>query len=309
MKLLDLYFGLFIYFLFGLEQVFGIGAIRLVSTLVTRGDMINRNRDFPQFVRLRNALGDKFWKGSNPYQHYYKMVRNWHEGAIVALFYHRLGLPRWKKRFQVVGPLPQSHPEWGKRPVIFTFLHTGPYGLLSFWLRAQGIAVASLAGGFPLIIDNRHHKKAVVIGNRRFGLENVPHVFNRYRAMRDGIRFLTPGRALVIALDGGRIGDDGEPCNADGFPILVKQGAVRIAARTNAILIPISVRRTSFCRFEIHFRAPVPDELIQKHDTTKANQHIVSELWPDIKDDPTDLNWTTLEELAPSLRAFRVGWP
>ena len=309
MKLLDLYFGLFINSLYVLEKIFGIDAIRLIAAVVTRGDMINRNRDFPQFVCLRNHLGDDFWKGSNAYHHYYKMVRNWHEGAIVALFYHRLGLPRWKKRFEVTGPLPQSHPEWGKRPVIFTFMHTGPFGLLSFWLRAQGIAVASLAGGLPMIIDNRHHCKVIAIGNRRFGLDGVPNNFNRYSALRDGIRFLTPGHALIIALDGGRIGDDGESCDADGFPILVKQGAVRIAARTNAILIPISVRRTSFCRFVIHFRDPVPDELVRDPDTTKASQHIVSALWPDIKEDPTDLNWTTLEELAPSLRTFRVGWP
>ena len=309
LKLLNLYFRLFYDFLCSVDSMIGVTGIGFVSMLVVWNDMLHRKRDYPQFVRLRKVLGDNFWKGSIPFFHYYKMVRDWHEGAAIAVFYHRLGLPRWKKRFRVVGPLPQSHPEWGKRPVIFTFIHTGPFGLLCYWLRAQGIPVASLAGGLPLIVNNRHYLKIISIGNKRFGLENIPYVFQRHSALRESIRFLTPGHALLMALDGGRPGEESERCEAGGFPILLRQGAVRLAAQTNAILIPISVRRTSLCRFEIHFRAPVPDELIDKHDPIKANQHIISDLWPDIADHPTDLNWTPLEELAPSLKSDRISWP
>jgi lauroyl/myristoyl acyltransferase len=306
---LDLYFRLYYIFFCAVDRLLGIAAIGFLSTLGAWSDLLHRRRDFSQFIRLRKALGDEFWKGSTPFSHYHKMVRDWHESAAVAVLYHRLGLPRWKKRFRVVGPLPQSHPEWGKRPVIFTFIHTGPFGILCYWLRSQGIAVASLTGGLPLIVYNRHYYKIFCIGDKRFGLENIPYIFQGQGALRDCFRFLTPGHALLMALDGGKLGEESERCDAGGHSILLRQGAVRMAAQTNALLIPISVRRMSPCRFEIHFRAPVPDELIDKHDPIKANQHIISDLWPDIKDHPTDLNWTTLEELAPSLRADRIGWP
>jgi len=308
-KLLELYFRLIYGLLGAVDNIFGVIGIGFIASIITWNDMLRRNRDFPQFVRLRNALGDKFWKNSVPFYHYYTMVRNWHEGAAVAVLYHRLGFARWEKRFRVIGPDPRAHPEWGKRPVIFTFLHTGPFGLLCYWLRAQRIPVASLAGGLPLIVDNQYYHNLIAIGDQRFGLENIPYVFQRHGALRDSIRFLTPGHALLMALDGGKLGEESERCDVGGFPILLRRGAVRLAAQTNALLIPISVRRTSLFRFEIHFRAPVPDALISKHDATKGNQHIISALWPDIKDNPTDLSWTTLEELAPSLRASRIGWP
>jgi hypothetical protein len=102
-------------------------------------------------------------------------------------------------------------------------------------------------------------------------------------------------------------GDERESCLVENRPIFLKQGVVRMATQTNAILIPISVRRIGLCRFEIHYHSPVPDDLIRKHEAGKANQYLVSDLWADIKDDPTDLNWTTLEELSPALNKKRIG--
>ena len=309
MALMELYYWLYFKFVYAVESVFGPTALGLLAALITNNDLIKRRGDLPQFARLRTILPDSFWKGTTAQDHYRKMVRDWHESSFIVFLYSRLGLPRLKDRISVKGSLPQSHPDWGKRPVIFAFMHTGSFGLFPYWLRSQGVRVASLAGGLPLIIENRPFQKIMELGNKRFGLEGVPHVFQRRGALRDSLRFLTPGNALVVALDGGRLGEEEERCYVEGIPIFLKQGAVRMAAQTNAVLIPISVRRLSYLRFQVHYHDPVPDELIRLPDPAKAHQHLVSELWHDLHEDPSDLGWTTLEDLAPALKAPRASWP
>ena len=205
------------------------------------------------------------------------------------------------------GTLPHALPEWGERPVILAFLHTGGFGLVGYWLRSQGIPCASLVDGLPPILMQEDHWKIAVVGDLRYGLKGVPHLFHRGERLRKAIRFLKPGHALTVALDGAELTSD--RYDAGVFPILVQKGACRIAAQTNAIVIPVSVRRTAVCRFEIRFGNPVPDELIQREDFTGATQYLISELWPDLKENPSDLNWTTLEALAPTLKVKRMEWP
>jgi lauroyl/myristoyl acyltransferase len=308
-KLQTLYYKFF-YGVFGLaESIFGPSIIPLFAIPFIGIDLARRERDLSQFERLRNALPAEFWQDVTPRKHYYRMVRNWADTGAVVLLQHRLGLPRWQKRFQVSGTPPQEHPDWGKRPVVLTFLHTGTFALLLYWLRSRGIPAAMLVGGIPFFINNDAFRKIMAIGDQRNGLEDVPHIFQRYNTLREVIRFLTPGHALLMALDGGKRVDEVDTYDAGGFPIVLKRGAFRLAAQKNAILIPISARRTGMCRFEIHFGKPVPDELLRNGDRAAATQHLVSELWPGIAENPSDLNWTTLEAIAPQLRTGRTGWP
>jgi lauroyl/myristoyl acyltransferase len=288
-----------------IENVCGAAVVPWLMAPLAGLDMLKRKRDFPQFVRLRSALPDEFWQGVPPQQHYRKIIRDWHEGLGTMLFYHRLSRPYWQKRFQITGSPPHTLPEWGKRPMIMAFLHTGQFGLIRFWLRAQGISAASLIGGLPHFADL--HVNILNIGDIRYGLQGVPQTFYTTRSLRDAIRFLTPGHVLTVAMDG-----DGTSLNqhsAGEFPIQVKEGACRIAAQTNSLVIPTSVRRTAPCRYELRFGQPVPDELIQKEDFCAATQYLISELWNDLKKDPQELNWTTLEALAPTLKAKRTWWP
>lgn len=309
LQLLDFYFGTVFKQQTAFERAFGIDSMFAQTNLMTELDLIKRRSDIPQFVALREAVGDRLWQGGSAKQHFRKMVRDWNESALVAIAYDRLRQPQWKKRFTVRGTLPEHHPDWGKRPVIFTYMHTGCFGILRFWLRSQGYALAALAGGLPMLVANKHYEKIAAAGDEEYGLTNVPQIFHRYGALREGMRFLTPGHALLIAIDGGRMGDDGEKCEVDGFPILIKQGAARMAAQTNAILIPVSVRRTGFCRFEVHYHDPVPDALVTKQNSAAASQNMVSQLWTDLRQDPTELTWTTLEEMAPALKKIRTSWP
>jgi lauroyl/myristoyl acyltransferase len=291
------------------ERIGGAAAIPWLMAPLIGWDLVKRRRDFPQFVRLRNALPPEFWKGLGPRQHYFRMIQVWYEMIGTGLVYDRSGLPYWQKRFQVKGTPPQALPEWGARPMILAFLHTGSFGLNRYWLRSRGIPCASLVAMLPSILENEFHQKILDAGDLLYGLEGVPQTFKVSGGMRNAIRFLKPGRVLIVPLDGGNCPPDLQRYDAGGFPLLAHQGACRLAAQTNAVVIPVALRRTAACQFEIRFGKPVPDALIQKKNFAGATQHLISELWADLKENPGDLNWTTLEALSPALKAKRIEWP
>ena len=291
---------------YALEKIGGAAAIPLITLPFFAIDYRRRQRDYAQFLCVRDALPAAVWKGTSPSHHYRRMIFSWWESLVTNIFYTRLGLPYWSRRFEVEGTPIDQLPEWGQRPVIVAFLHTGSFGLIRWYLRSRKIPTASLIASMPTLIDNPHYNKYLAEGDKIYGLEDVPHYF---RGIRDAIRYLKPGRAMTMALDGGAPSPESDRQDAGGAAFYVKKGACRVGAQTGALVVPVSVRRKGFARYIVHFGKPVPDDLLQQGDFTAATQHLVSELWPDLESHPLDLNWTTMEAFAPSLIKPRVEWP
>lgn len=308
-RLKALCYKVFYRIFFAVERLGGARIMPLLMAPHTLFNMVKRRREYALFVEFRNVMPPKFWKGIGPKEHYLKMIRVWYEFMGMAIAYPRLGQPYWQERVKVVGEPPFDSPEWKSRPIILTFLHTGAFGIIRFWMRARGFRTASLLGDTPTIMHNEIFRPYLEAGDKEYSIEGVPQLFKYEGGIREAIRFLKPGNFLTIALDGGKRGAESDRHDAGGYPIFVKKGACRIAAQTNAIVLPVGVRRTSSYRYEVKFGKPVPDELLQKGDFVAATQHLVSELWPDLAEDPSDLNWTTLEALAPKLQTNRIGWP
>lgn len=301
--------ALFFRVLHATELVLGPGILRIWAIPFAWANFRQRQRNFPQFLQLRQALPDEFWKGLTPEQHQRKLVSHWIFPGGAILHYHRLGLPYWQKRFHVRGTQPWDLPEWGSRPVVVAFFHTGAFTLIPFWLRSRGIPAGFVMGGLPFMVDNEAFQDMRRAGDHRYGVDGVPLTFQRRGpAVRDAFRFLQPGRVLAMALDGGRMSSEFDAYDAGGFPFYAKQGACRIAAQTNAILVPMAIRSTAPFKFEVRFGTPVPDELLRAHDFIAATQHLVTELWRDLKENPDEISWTTLEGISPDLRTQREGW-
>src|ERR1700677_715342 len=125
------------------ERVCGPGVLPTLMLPRAVYDYAKWQREYPQFVQLRGSLPASVWNGVGAQAHMWKVSRNWNENLAVMYFYNRLGLPYWRERFTVKGTSPQQLPEWGKRPVVIAFLHTGTFALLRFWLRSQGVPAAS----------------------------------------------------------------------------------------------------------------------------------------------------------------------
>ncbi len=291
------------------EYVFGPWVIRLWFLPLALIDRWKRRRDYPQFLRLREAVPAAFWKGLTPMEHHRQMIWHWQLTGGAIANYHRLGLPYWQKRFKIRGTPPWELPEWSTRPVVLAFLHTGAFALIPFWLRSRGIPAGFVVGGFPFMMSNEAFLGMVRAGDHRYGIQGVPLTFQRKgAALREAIRFLVPGRVLAITLDGGRMSAEFDAYDAGGFPFYAKQGASRIAAQTGAILMPVAVRCTNAVEFEVRFGHPVPDELLRNQDYAGATRHLVTELWKDLKENPAEVSWTTLEGISPALKTVRTGW-
>ena len=300
-------YRLLIRFLRTCESLWGPDSISWLLVPTVSVDFLRRLCDYRQFKRLRAVFPSEFWPIS-PLRHYLRMIRTWQGTLYPIMVYDRLGSPAWKKRLTVRGTPPNQLPTWGERPVIVTFLHTGGFGILRYWLRAQGIPTASFIGSMPNVIG-KHAQKIRDAGDAQYGLGGLPHTFEGAISIRNAVRFLVPGRAMTVALDGRPISLDLPSYNVKGRPIHLKDGAFRIAMLTNAVIVPVSVHRKGPSHFEFCFGNPVPDEWLREGKSREAIQHLIDEIWKYLGEDPASIGWSTLEAFAPELAVKRIDWP
>jgi hypothetical protein len=268
---------------------------------------LKRCQGYSQLCRLRSGLPDSFWKGAPALHHFMTMFCVWISSLTTTLFYDRLNSPAWKKRITQRGTPPHLLAEWGQRPVVIAFLHTGGYPILRHWLRAHLVPTASYLGGIPRFF--RHGQKFRDKADHAYGLDGVPHIFFGGKSLREALRFLKPGRALAVALEERDFQKPHEAYCANGVSICLNQVAFRIALLADAILMPAAIRQTGPFRFEISFGRPVPNDLMKEGSMAAANLHLLRELWPDLEQDPSALTWTTLEAVSPDLIKPRGEWP
>jgi lauroyl/myristoyl acyltransferase len=296
-------------FFLGVERVCGHHALPLLTLPFAFFEFWRRRRDYANFRRIHTAMPSGFWKGHRPLHHYWRMIYNWRETLTLCTLYTRMSDANWQKRFTVKGTPPQDLPDWGKRPVILAFMHTGYFGFIRWFMRTQGVPTASLIGAMPVLVDNPDYNRYLELGDELNGVEGVPHYFRGAAGIREALRYLKPGRAMTMALDGGAVSPHEQWSKAGDLPIDIKRGTCRVGAQVGAIVVPTSVRRKGYCRYEVHFGKPVPDQLLEDGDYAAATQHVVSELWPDLEAHPMDLNWTSMEAFHPELAAPRIEWP
>ncbi len=270
-------------------------------------DFLRRLPDFNYFQRLRSQLPSSI---SQPpaWLHFWDMIRTWQETLAICLLYDRLGDPAWTQRITVVGIMPNQLPEWSHRPVVLASLHSGGFGLLRYWLRARNIPTALLLAYLPIIVGPLAARIRTA-GDIRYRLSNIPHTISIQNALREAIRFLVPGRALVVALDGGKKADLPVLCPVEGAVFHLKDGAVRLAQRNHALLIPVFVHRLAPFRFEVHFGSPVPDDLLAQKESQPTMQYLATAFWDHLRRDPYAFNWTVLEGLTPDKIEERTPWP
>jgi len=165
-----------------------------------------------------------------------------------------------------------------------------------------------MVGGFPPPLDQATFLAIREMADFAYGFEDYPHTFtpNQLKAM---IQALRPGRVLAIALDGIATAGPLVEHPLEGTSIRLKDGAFRLAARSSAILMPVTIEQTSFLRFTFRFGEPVPEAWLSDADPRRAHDHLLVRLWDVARRDPCSLTWSTLESLVPGENRRRVGWP
>lgn len=289
------------------DKRFGAGCASAFLACSSVLDFVRRLVDFREFKRLRRALPDDFWRGTPPLRHYFTMVRTWQCTLAAALMSDRLGDPDWVRRVRIRGTPPQMMPEFRHRPVILVHLHTGAYGALHYWLRAQGLPAAAYRAGSPEFLLSDWALGIFAAADLQHGVAELPSVLIGLPALRATLKFLVPGRILTVALDA----ESGSSAifRAQGHPIQLSTGVVHLAQSSGAVLVPASMLSCTIGRFEIRFKPPVPDEWIDRRNPRRAIQYLLDQLWQDVEENPSRLGWSSLVRLAPGDKPHHIPWP
>jgi lauroyl/myristoyl acyltransferase len=206
--------------------------------------------------------------------------RNSYLNEYIRYFPERLAEAKWMDRCRITGLERLRLARQNGRPVVLAFSHFGPFFLLRLWLRSAGIPTASLMGG-----KLEHRSRLRQLSDRVVPFPEVPSVFYLDR-LREMANFLASGSPLLIAIDG-EAGKQMELPFCEGWTFRMATGAMRLASRHQAELIPCSIMDEGCWRFRIALGRPVPREfLTAESDWALAGKHLLEEMIPHFQAHP-----------------------
>jgi lauroyl/myristoyl acyltransferase len=214
-----------------------------------------------------------------------------HSAYMLLLWPDRMTEPRWSRRFSDDG---------GERldallvqgPVVLVTIHTRGLIALSGWLQRRGIAVGNVVLGDDWYTQPAKIRKGALVrqveGSAAF----------RPGAARAMLRFLTPGRALVLPADH-PLGHQVDGLWQHGR-LRLSTGGLRLARQGGAAVVPVVIVDDGRWRFRVHVGQPVPDGAIRGGDQQAAADHIASDLMPLVASRPELALLTLVEALSPA---------
>jgi lauroyl/myristoyl acyltransferase len=179
---------------------------------------------------------------------------------------------KWRNRCRIVGAEHLQKTRGSGRPVVLAFCHFGAYDLLGFWLHASGFPVATLVGA----------ASASKSGFRRLNSRISPFAANPVMFFLDQMpqacKFLAAGDALLIAIDS-HSGKQMSVPFREGWVFQMATGAIRLATRHQAELIPCCIIDEGGWQFRLELGRPVPREyLTVGNDGISAGKHLLEEM-------------------------------
>ena len=217
----------------------------------------------PEFLRVQKPARAERRLRANAYLNH-----------LVDFFQDRLTDERWSQNCRVEGLDYLQSARGAGRPVILAFCHFGPFLLLRSILRAKGVPAAMLGSG-----EKPAPSRLRRLLDRRALLQEVPLRFYTGR-LREADDFLAAGNVLCMPIDAPVSKHISVPfCESWTFEIAT--GAVRLAVRHGADLIPCAVIDGGRWRFTVKLGEPVPRQFLSgKGDWFAAGKHLVDQLIP-----------------------------
>jgi len=194
--------------------------------------------------------------------------------GVIENFPDRLAGSKWMANCQFEGLAHLQEAQRNGRPVVLAYCHFGPYYLVHFWLRTMGLPVVQLVGGSSAMRTHLARRQ-----DRFFPLPEVP-VAMYLDQLRELAEFLAEGNLLYMAIDT-PTGKQMIVPFCDGWDFQMATGAIRLAIRHQAELIPCSITDEGSWRYRITLGRPVPREhLTAKADWACAGKHLLGEMLP-----------------------------
>ena len=230
-----------------------------------------------------------------------RAIRRWrgrgYMNHMLDYFPERLAETKWMSRCRIVG-LDHVHlARQNGRPVVLAFCHFGPFFLLRSWLRAAEFPVAAIVNGKA---ESRSRLRR--LEDRVSPFPKIPIAFHLDQ-LREANEFLAAGNSLLVAIDN----VTGKQMNVpvcDGWIFQMATGAVRLAIRHQAELIPCVAIDEGRWRFRIELGRPVPAEyLAAEADWGHAGKHLLNEMLPHFQNHPKQCSNQLIKCFQPSLPA------
>ncbi len=214
-------------------------------------------------------------------------------------FPDRLAEPKWMNRRGIEGLDHVLQARQNGHPVVLAFSHFSAFRMARFWLRAAGVPVATV-----LIGKAAYRAKREQMGDRFSPFPEIPTTFYLDQ-LREANEFLAAGNTLLIAIDNAAGKQMNVPVCA-GWTFQMATGAVRLAIRHRAVLIPCAVIDEGRWRFQIKLGRPVPAEyLAAEVDWIHAEKHLLHELLPHFRNHPKQCS-NQLIEIFPTISSSRL---
>jgi lauroyl/myristoyl acyltransferase len=213
-----------------------------------------------------------------------RTVRHWRTNSylnqILEYFPERLAEPKWAEGCRIAGLDHLRQARQNRRPVVLAFCHFGPFFLLRTWLRAAGFPIAALVGGKKASRSRLRRQK-----DRVSLFSELPIAFHMDQ-LRAAYEFLDAGQALMVAIDTATSRPMSVPAGG-GWTFQMATGALRLAIRHRAELIPFSIVDEGHWRFQVELGRPVPAEcLVSEADLVPAGKHLLDEFLPRFRNHP-----------------------
>jgi lauroyl/myristoyl acyltransferase len=228
-----------------------------------------------------------------------RTVRHWRANSylnqILEYFPERLAEPKWAEGCRIAGLDRLRQARQNRRPVVLVFCHFGPFYLLRTWLRAAGFPVAALVGG------KRAYRSRLRQQEDRVSIfSEIPTAFHMDQ-LRAAYEFLDAGQALMVAIDTATSKPMSVPAGG-GWTFQMATGALRLAIRHRAELIPFSIVDEGHWRFQIELGRPVPPEyLVSEADLVPAGNHLLAEFLPRFRNHPEHCSNQLIQSFHPPL--------
>jgi lauroyl/myristoyl acyltransferase len=209
-----------------------------------------------------------------PYRAERRQRMNDYLNRVLEFFPDRLSEEKWSQNCRVEGLEYVQTALRNKRPMVLACCHFGAFEQSRFWLRARGIPAAALRGG-----KAESRRLLMRLKDKFSPFPEVPIALygDQMRAIDE---FIAAGNALLVAIDA-PVSKQIDVPFGEGWTFQIAAGAVRLAARHGAELIPISVVDEGHWKFTIKLGQPVPRELLlSRNDWLPAGRHLIDQMIP-----------------------------
>ena len=217
----------------------------------------------PDFLRTPRTIKTRILQRANIYLN-----------GTVEYFPDRLAGSKWMANRQFEGLAHLQEARRNGRPVVLACCHFGPYYLLPLWLRSMGLPAVGLVGG-----NSAMRTHLARLQDRFILLPELPAAMYLDQ-LRELAPFLAAGNLLCMTIDTPTGKQLAVPF-CDGWDFQMATGAIRLAIRHQAELIPCSITDEGSWRYRITLGRPVPREyLTAKADWSCAGKHLLGEMLP-----------------------------